>query len=183
MCSKPSEHFFVGVGMKGCSRAPPMRASVRALCRGMALGRSTGPVHRRGPWMVRGPGPGWRQCIAPKTRRGSCTRGAQVQKGRAFGRRRSTDNDASGKSFVFVLTKPQQFCDGTGQSRNLSALSEQTIGDNIRSGSITPASAGAHKRAVLLRNPCVLGGAKKRGQHQKWLHHPCLRGGPQSGET
>ena len=43
---------------------------------------------------------------------------------------------------------------------------------------LNPAFSGARKRAELLHNPYVLGGSQKGGQNQKWLHHPCLLGGP-----
>ena len=44
-----------------------------------------------------------------------------------------------------------------------------------RSGYISPAFSGAQKRAELLHHHWVLGGPHKRGQNQKWLHHPCLQ--------
>ena len=50
------------------------------------------------------------------------------------------------------------------------------IGDKIKSGHITPAFSGAHKWAEYLRNPCVLRGSQKRGQNQKWVHHPYFSG-------
>ena len=50
--------------------------------------------------------------------------------------------------------------------------------DKIRSGYLTLAFSGAHKRVVLLRNPCILGVPNKGGQNQKWLPYPCLLEGP-----
>ena len=56
-------------------------------------------------------------------------------------------------------------------------------GDKIRSGYLTFAFSGAQKRAEVLRNPCILGDPQRqvRGQNQKWLPHPCIRGGPKEG--
>ena len=54
-------------------------------------------------------------------------------------------------------------------------------GDKIKSGYITLAFTEARKGVALLRNPCVLWSPQKRGQNQKWAHHPCLLGGPQVG--
>ena len=53
--------------------------------------------------------------------------------------------------------------------------------DKIKSGSLTPAFLGAHKRAEVLCKPYILGGPQTRGQNHKWLPHPCLLGGPQVG--
>ena len=53
--------------------------------------------------------------------------------------------------------------------------------DKIGSGYITPTFLGAHKRAELLHNPCVLGDSHRPGQNWKWLHHSNLLGGPQEG--
>ena len=71
-----------------------------------------------------------------------------------------------------------------------------TTENKIRSGCLTFAFSGAHKRAEMLRNPCILGnlqrqarGTKpevvpnKQEQNQKWLPHPCLPGGPKEGEN
>ena len=44
-------------------------------------------------------------------------------------------------------------------------------GDKIRSGCLTSTFSGGHKRAEVLRNPCILGGPQTRGQNQKWLPH------------
>ena len=46
-------------------------------------------------------------------------------------------------------------------------------GDKIRIGCLTPAFSGAHKRAGMLRNPCVLGTPTKE-TNQNWLHVICL---------
>ena len=47
----------------------------------------------------------------------------------------------------------------------------------MSSGYIISAFSGPQKWAELLCHPLDLGDAKKRGQNQKWLHHPCLLGG------
>ena len=68
-------------------------------------------------------------------------------------------------------------------------------GDKIRIGYITPAFSRAQKWAVLLRNPCVLGGSPIEGDEirsgyitrafsraRKWavlLRNPCVLRGPQ----
>ena len=39
-------------------------------------------------------------------------------------------------------------------------------GDKIRSGCLTLAFSGAHKRAELLRNPCILG-MPNNGEHSQ----------------
>ena len=54
-------------------------------------------------------------------------------------------------------------------------------GDRIKSGYLNPTFLGAHIRAEVLRNPCVLGGPHQRGQNKEWLPHPCLLGGPHEG--
>ena len=56
-------------------------------------------------------------------------------------------------------------------------------GNKIKSACLTTAFSGARKRAVLLRNPCILGGPQRqrRVKNQKWLPYPCLLGGPQMG--
>ena len=77
------------------------------------------------------------------------------------------------------------FSQGTsGQNRYVTpTLSRVPKGvDKIRSDHITPTFSGAHNWAELLCNPCVLGGPLKRGQNQKWPHHPYLLGGPQMGD-
>ena len=56
-------------------------------------------------------------------------------------------------------------------------------GDKIRSGCLNPAFLGAHKRAKMLCNLCILRGPQTRGQNQKWLPQPCLLGGPQEGQS
>ena len=56
-------------------------------------------------------------------------------------------------------------------------------GDKIRGGYITPAFSGAHKWVGFLRQHDILGGPRKRGRNQKWLHHPCLLKGPKVGGT
>ena len=56
-------------------------------------------------------------------------------------------------------------------------------GDKIRSGSLNSAFLGAHKRAKVLCNLCILGGPQTRGQNQKWLPHPCLLWGPQEAQS
>ena len=53
--------------------------------------------------------------------------------------------------------------------------------DRIKSGYLTLAFLGAHMRAEVLHNPCVLEGPHQRGQNQKWLPHLCLLGGPHEG--
>ena len=40
-----------------------------------------------------------------------------------------------------------------------------------------PCLLGGHKRAELLRKPCILGDPQEMGQNEKWLPHPCLLGG------
>ena len=55
-------------------------------------------------------------------------------------------------------------------------------GDKFGTGYITPAFLGAHNWAKSQHYPCVFGGPPKRGQNQKWLHHPYLLGGPQVGD-
>ena len=50
-------------------------------------------------------------------------------------------------------------------------------------GYITPTFFGPHKWAGLLRNPYVPGGSLKRGQNQKWLHHPYLLKDPINGRS
>ena len=40
-------------------------------------------------------------------------------------------------------------------------------GAKIRSGSMNPTFSGAHKCTEVLRNPCILGGLRTRGQYQK----------------
>ena len=54
-------------------------------------------------------------------------------------------------------------------------------GDKMTRGRLTPTFSGAHKRAEVLRNPCILRGPQTRGHNQKWLPHPCLVRGPQVG--
>ena len=56
-------------------------------------------------------------------------------------------------------------------------------GDKIKSGYFTPAFSRGHKWAEKLHNPCLLEGAGKRGQNQKWLTQPCIRKGPQVGRS
>ena len=53
--------------------------------------------------------------------------------------------------------------------------------DKIRSGHLTRAFSGAQKRAELLRNPCILGGALRQARGQNWPLNPCLPGGPKEG--
>ena len=43
-------------------------------------------------------------------------------------------------------------------------------GDKIKSSYLTRACLGAHRWALLLHNPYVLGVPQQRGQNQKWLH-------------
>ena len=54
-------------------------------------------------------------------------------------------------------------------------------GNKIRSGDPTPAFSEAHEWAEWLCNRFILKGPKTREQNQKWLPHPCLRGGPKRG--
>ena len=60
--------------------------------------------------------------------------------------------------------------------------SNETKGDKIRIGCLTPAFSGAQKRAEMLTSPLhSRGSPNKWGQNQKWLPHPCLLGGPKEG--
>ena len=51
-------------------------------------------------------------------------------------------------------------------------------GDKIKSGYLTIALSGAHKRAELLHNPCILGGPQQGGQNQKVATSPLPSRGP-----
>ena len=54
-------------------------------------------------------------------------------------------------------------------------------GGKIISAYLTAALSETKKRAEVLRNPCILGCTKQRGQRQKWLPHHCLLKGPKEG--
>ena len=58
-----------------------------------------------------------------------------------------------------------------------------TKGNKIRSGHLTPAFSGAHKRVEMLRHPCILRDPQQREQNQKWLPHPCLLGAQKRAEV
>ena len=64
-----------------------------------------------------------------------------------------------------------------------SGIPNTKCGETIRSDYLTLAFAGAQKRAEVLRKPCILGDPQRqaRGENQRWLHHPCLLGGPKEG--
>ena len=77
--------------------------------------------------------------------------------------------------------------------RNACIPRDPKQGKRMRSGCLTPAFSGAHKRteflrnfaffgaqkrAEMLRNPCLRGGPQQRGQNQNWLPHPILMAGP-----
>ena len=65
----------------------------------------------------------------------------------------------------------------------LSGIPNAKRGEKMRSGYLTRAFAGAQKRAELLHNPCILEDSQRqaRGENEKWLPHPCIRGGPKEG--
>ena len=47
----------------------------------------------------------------------------------------------------------------------------------MRSGRVTPAFSGAHKRAEVLPNRCMLPCPQTVRQNQNWVPHSCLLGG------
>ena len=59
-------------------------------------------------------------------------------------------------------------------------LSEET---KIKRGYLHRAFSGAHKRAKMLRNPCILGGPQRQAleKSQKWRPHLCLLGSLEEG--
>ena len=56
-------------------------------------------------------------------------------------------------------------------------------GDKMTSGHLNIAFFGAHKRADMLRNPCILRGSQQRGQNETWLPHPCLLEAPKESKS
>ena len=55
--------------------------------------------------------------------------------------------------------------------------------EKLSSGYVTPAFSGAHKRAEVIRDPCILGGPQRQARVdiQKWLLVPYLLGGLEEG--
>ena len=56
-------------------------------------------------------------------------------------------------------------------------------GDKIKSGYLTPAFSGAHIRAEVLRDPCVLSGSPSKGTKSKVATSPLPSRGPTKGRT
>ena len=55
--------------------------------------------------------------------------------------------------------------------------------EKFRSGYLTPAFSGAHKRAEVRHKPCILRGPQRQARVdiQKWLPDPYLLGGLEEG--
>ena len=57
--------------------------------------------------------------------------------------------------------------------------------DITRTGYLTATFSGAHNRAEVLHNPCILGGQQRQvpGENKKRLPHPYLFGGLEEGRS